>query len=672
MTSLVLKQALKSRQRDQKDQKEQKDQKDQRDLRDQSPARNTLDSRVPSPGDSGFAFSSASGSDHEGDSRGTLSLPPMSSPPTGSHSHSFKNSLSLFQKAANIVANNTRNFANGGHRQKDQDKPTKRSSEKAWRENIPKSGVLKDPGGSATGQSTPAGESKRESEGDDNETYEQVLYINGRPQFQGEAKRVKSNQTEIKNNSPLDQSDNEQSSSHPVDSGPSQRLDAFGNPLYSKSLGDITSCVTLPRRKPVLNFGSVSDELSKERGLILSSGDSAVNGSDYYEKNFTSDTLNNNSKHSTITRAHSFKEGLDSTYDTPKPVPLSRAQSLYDGLDTDQENSVNKSKINDAPSVDEILESVKSLRAQKNTMVKSSPDLLLQTSQEKSFNSNNSRHKSGKSSGKSSKKSSSNSSGSSGSNSITSGSRKSSSSHDSKYEKSKGRNGSKSRHCELVDSYYENIQHSESEYENIPAAHVDVIYDKPKSTKVVVVDKCVGGITDKRKDRHKQIDYYENVNFDPVYENLDDDLEPTYMNVDDDISQSDYYNGRNNIYANIEEENRNKKSSRKHNKAGLIPLNYDDEFTYDVPKSAAPIYDTPPKQTRKVLSKRIEIENEYDTPHNNQSVILPHSSKMVIKSKTDQMKRIEDIFADCDKDSLDGDLAEVGHLGKTQRPHSGE
>lgn len=419
-----------------------------------------------------------------------------------------------------------------------------------------------------------------------------------------------------------------------VDAQSSQRSVRFANPAHSRSLGDVTTCVTLPRRKPVLNFGSVSREVS-ENEISAPYTHSANRPQDLDRRYDPSNGF------STITRAHSFKDGLDLDQETPAKGPsLTRAQSLYDGLDSEFGESSNGSKLNRAPSVDEILESVKFLRAKKNGMVKSSPDLLLQMSQEKSHH-HSSRHKTGGS--KSTKNTST---------STTEPRRSEKSKKPLDQERTLNPSD---EHC------YENIGGRGSQYENVSCIkRTDVIYDSPKSSKVVSVEKPHRGGKRPQDELSMVSDHYETLDFDPLYENINDN-EPTYMNVScskrpgKDPAHSYQSKG---VYTNVEEtECSTRPSSRKGKQVNSLVY---EDHTYDIPKAATHIYDTPAKQAREVCpqptskKKSDGGDNTYDTPHNNRAV-LPQSSQILLKAKNEQIRKIEDIFADCEKDSLDGD-----------------
>ncbi|XP_042211572.1 uncharacterized protein LOC121858983 [Homarus americanus] len=183
--------------------------------------------------------------------------------------------------------------------------------------------------------------------------------------------------------------------------------------------------------------------------------------------------------------------------------------------------------------------------------------------------------------------------------------------------------------------YYENLCRGNNHYENIHLKG-EVIYDSPKPTEHHHYDKV-----------HADL-HYENVKYDaPVYENLDE-KEPTYMNINSSTL------GKTNMYAN---QDANKKcsslksSKSRTNKVTISGNSMMQGTTYDVPRTATHIYDSPQKQVRSVGSTQA---SEYDTPKNNRSV-LPQSTQIVLMAKTDQKQKIDDIFADCDQDSLEGD-----------------
>ncbi|ROT61503.1 hypothetical protein C7M84_020713 [Penaeus vannamei] len=331
----------------------------------------------------------------------------------------------------------------------------------------------------------------------------------------------------------------------------------------------------------------------------------------------------------------SFKEGLNcySHEYSNTAYGLSRTQSFHDGLAGDfNALESGKTRLQRAPSVDEILESVKTLRARK-TMVKSTPDLL--SPQEPVYHSASlPRHKGSKGKG----------SRAAGTSSLLGVRYNGPSSNESLYERVP-----EPDYEQIPESlvggtpYYENVCRGNNHYENVHLKG-EVIYDSPRPT-----DHSLHHHYDKV---HSSADlHYENVKFDaPVYENVDE-KEPTYMNVNGTAKSS-------NVYANLDTGgSSNKKSGSlkssksRSNKVTISGNSMMQGTTYDVPRAATHIYDSPQRQVRSVASTQA---SEYDTPKNNRS-ILPQSTQIVLKAKNDQKSKIDDIFADCDKDSLEGD-----------------
>ena len=407
----------------------------------------------------------------------------------------------------------------------------------------------------------------------------------------------------------------------------------------SASSNNLDSCVTLPRRKPYLNFTSVNDYNSPTcvNGDLSDVRYEFNSDDNCYYKEISGASLRVNSANSNytncnnnISRAQSFKEGLNfssnekcnyNQYNNNKVYALSRTRSCNDGLAGDFIEAENKSKLVRVPSVDEILESVKTLRAKKN-MVKSNPDLL--SSQEPVYHSaslprqkSNNKSKNGRSSN--------------GSSLLGVRYNGTSSSSDKLYDRMP--EPDYEQIPEGDSPYYENLN-QRNFYENIHM-NGEVIYDSPKSTLEHHYDKVPNDIV------------YENLNYDsPLYENLNE-KEPTYMNIKTPKSSKQSPN----IYANLEEQSKSSSKSKARGKVTISGNSTMQGQTYDVPRAATHIYDTPPKQTRQVAPPQ---ENEYDTPKNNRSV-LPQSTQIVLKAKSEQRQKIDDIFADCDKDSLEGD-----------------
>ena len=402
------------------------------------------------------------------------------------------------------------------------------------------------------------------------------------------------------------------------------------------STGDIDHLVTLPRRKPYLNFKSVScTGGSGGGGGGLSADFDNGSLSDFKERL----GVTRSSDSTTITRAHSFKEGLNyysSDYNTGgTSYALSRTQSFHDGLagggdatEGDAGGGSGRVRLQRAPSVDEILESVKYLRAKK-TMVKSTPDLA--SAPEPVYHSASlPRHRS-------TSKTKGASRGSTGS---LLGVRYNSRASDSLYEKVPEPDyeqiPDETNNANLA--HYENFCRGNNHYENIHLKG-EAIYDSPRPTDSHLhsYERGHGGLQ------------YENLKYDaPVYENLDG-KEPTYMNV----------NGKTNVYANLDgrksatlRPSSSASSKSRSNKVTISGNTTLEGTTYDVPRAATHIYDSPQRQVRSVAATT--QASEYDTPRNNRSV-LPQSTQIVLKAKHEQKQKIDDIFADCDKDSLDGD-----------------
>ncbi|KAF2356414.1 hypothetical protein FHG87_012830 [Trinorchestia longiramus] len=375
--------------------------------------------------------------------------------------------------------------------------------------------------------------------------------------------------------------------------------------------------VTLPRRKPYLNLQSVTTGNGSSVVNIYSSGGggggTGVSVSARREvdvspcREFLPKVCGVN-----IQRSQSFKEGLDDTKSgfPVRSYPLTRTQSYNEGLSGELED-FNRPSLSRAPSIDEILESVRNLRVKKN-MVKSTPDLYQNIGESVYHSASMPRHKS------SSKSKSSRSAGASG----IIGVRYSSKSTEHVYDRVP------EPHYEQIiedgDPYYENI-HKETSYENINhKSRKEVIYDRPKSNKAVEskYDQVPGDLL------------YENVsNYDlSVYENIADS-EPTYMNVSNSNSSS---------------RSKKSRSSKETSRSKSKPSNNLDLAggqTYDIPRSATHIYDTPKKYSRSVSSS--EDFSEYATPKNNRSV-TPSSLDSIQLAKQDQKKKIDDIFAEVD------------------------
>ncbi|KAK8402073.1 hypothetical protein O3P69_001278 [Scylla paramamosain] len=594
--------------------------------------RDNSESRSSSPRDSGLVVSSAAPSDTEGgDAR---------SPTHGS----FKNSLAFFQRAAHLVAANTRNAAQG-YRQKDSRRRSSRGSStysssgsEVWSVNsedltagdlAASGGVRGDLDGDLLGYV------------DDQGTYEQVLFINGRPQYQDDfgsggeesiaswsapqfhAKLRGGNSAEVADGrrqlTSVVHTSSAVAGAPPPASQPDPECLTPSRTSYT-SAGDLEHLVTLPRRKPYLNFKSVSctADLPGVGGGLSTDFD---NGSlsDFKERL----GVTRGSDPTTITRAQSFKEGLNyysSDYgNSGSTYSLSRTQSFHDGLASSGDvpdgdgggGGSGRARLQRAPSVDEILESVKYLRAKK-TMVKSTPDLA--SAPEPVY------HSAGSLLG------------------VRYNSRASDSSlYEKVPEPDYEQIHDEVDHANIA--HYENFCRGNNHYENVHLKG-EAIYDSPRPTDVHLLHQYDRGHADLQ---------YENVKYDvPVYENLDG-KEPTYMNV----------NGKaGNVYANLDGRKSatlRPSSSASSNSRSKVTISGNSTLqgtTYDVPRAATHIYDSPQRQVRSVGAST--QANEYDTPRNNRSV-LPQSTQIVLKAKNDQKQKIDDIFADCDKDSLDGD-----------------
>ncbi|XP_050688581.1 uncharacterized protein LOC126981511 isoform X5 [Eriocheir sinensis] len=652
--------------------------------------RESSDSRSSSPRDSGLVVSSSAPSDTEGgDARS----------PTGG----FKNSLAFFQRAAHLVASNTRS-ATSGTRQKDARRRSSRGSScygsssssgsEAWsvasEEHLRgdyEGGARDFEGGTRVDVD---GGTRVDFEGeylgvDDQGTYEQVLFINGRPQYQedfgsgGEesgtaswsapqfhAKIRGGNPGEAADGSHLRQHSSVVHTSAAVARAPPPAshpdLECVAPPRTRQSAEDLDYLVTLPRRRPYLNFKSVSctaDLHGSDPGGGAGGGVSGVgsvgvglsadfdNGNLSYFKDRLG--LSRGGDSATITRAQSFKEGLNcysSDYGAGgSSFSLSRTQSFHDGLASTGEapdgdvggGGSGRGRLHRAPSVDEILESVKYLRAKK-TMVKSTPDLA--SAPEPVYHSASlPRHRSNGSGGGKVKGSSRGSGG------TLLGVRYNSRASDTHYEKVPEPDYEQIPHDAggaANIATYENFCRGNNHYENVHLKG-EAIYDNPRPTDPHLLHHY---------DRPNADLHYENVKYDaPVYENLDG-KEPTYMNV----------NGKTNVYANLDaaakKSNtlRSSSSASSKSRSNKVTISgnttYQGTTTYDVPRAATHIYDSPQRQVRSVGSST--QSSEYDTPKNNRSV-LPQSTQIVLKAKKDQKQRIDDIFADCDKDSLDGE-----------------
>ena len=402
----------------------------------------------------------------------------------------------------------------------------------------------------------------------------------------------------------------------------------------------------IPCRKPVINLGSIgfdinviSDSKKRHSGdgqhLFQSSNGNRL---DLPRKSFN-----------VVKRASSFKDGLnrnreDSCSSVRSFSSLSRTQSCSDGINKFKELSSSSSNLayrkplSRVPSVEEILESVKDLRLRQN-MVKSTPDLYRNPCLAHPTGSGGKRSKSSK------KEDPNLSRNSIYYNSDVSVSSSNSSSSSSSRKKKESKNDSISRnsepHYEQIDeNYYQNLQR-DSFYENLSydqAKNIaEAIYDCPKS------NKPVQRINDTKNSlvRAKN-NGYDTGSSTMLYENIDEG-EPTYMNISDSAPLK-------------VEERTNSSNSTKYSYA--YDQQYDSSSTYDVPRKAmldSNIYDTPKsvirvvaasaKQSRK-QNQFIEQECEYSSPKNNKSV----------HKVADQKKKIEDIFAEVDRDSLDGDL----------------
>ncbi|XP_071514586.1 uncharacterized protein [Panulirus ornatus] len=590
----------------------------------------TPESRSSSPRDSGLVTSSAAASDAEGDPRS----------PTGV---SFKNSLAFFQRAAHLVANNAKNTSMGA-RQKEVRRRSSRgsscygsSSSEAWSLTSDEQAVdfISGMGGMVADGVGAGGFEEDLAKFEDQGTYEQVLFVNGRPQYQddvssssgersrsGSWTRVRIDGSSGDTLAAAAQGPDSQphSVAHTYTSlprRPAASAHAVGDSVTAAEAQtqtqaeDLSSYVTVPRRKPYLNFKSVSCALNN------SSGGADLDNEDlrYFKERVG---VSKNSGVNAITRTQSFKEGLNcySHEYSNNACGLSRTQSFHDGLARDfNELESGKQKLQRAPSVDEILESVKSLRAKK-TMVKSTPDLSVQ---EPVYHSASlPRHKGSK--GKTPRPP--------GTSSLL-GVRYNGPSNDPQYER-------------VPDPEYEQIPESSNHYENVckennhyENIHLkgEVIYDSPRPMDHHHYDKV-----------HNDL-HYENVKYDvPVYENVDEN-EPTYMNVNGTSEKG-------NMYANLDTKKKTgsiRSSKVRSNKVTVSGNSMMEGTTYDVPRAATHIYDSPQKQVRSVGSP-----SEYDTPKNNRSV-LPQSTQIILKAKSEQKQRIDDIFADCDQDSLEGD-----------------
>lgn len=413
----------------------------------------------------------------------------------------------------------------------------------------------------------------------------------------------------------------------------------------------LASYVTLPRRKPYLNLKSVTTGSGSSVVNIYSSGtnlsENTAAESDF-EVSSCRETLGSKFNGVNIKRAHSFKEGLDDTRDAipTRAFPLLRTQSYHDGLagDLGDHHVHIKPSLSRAPSIDEILESVKNLRAKK-TMVKSTPDLYQNPCEVTNH------HTSSMSRNKSSKGSKSRTAGPSG----IIGVRYSSKSSDHAYDRVP------EPHYEQIvengDPCYENLR-KETLYENINNKKTEVIYDRPKSNRLV----------EHQYDQVQSDLHYENVqNYDlPVYENVTDS-EPTYMNVKNTNSTSRSKKSKSNKDGKSDAH----KSNKSQNKSSSN-RNDSDGQTYDVPRSATHIYDTPKKYSRSVESSG--NPSVYATPKNNRSVVMNSVDIVQQLAKQDQKQKIDDIFADVDRDSLDGDYQpNIPPPGKNllyrKRPH---
>ncbi|XP_069949380.1 uncharacterized protein [Cherax quadricarinatus] len=593
------------------------------------------ESRLSSPRDSGLVVSS----DAEGDPRS----------PSGA---SFKNSLAFFQRAAHLVANNAKNTRT---RHKEARRRSSRgsscygsSSSEAWsttsddHTNDLITSVSGGGGGRELGISF---EDELMASFEDQGTYEQVLFINGRPQYQDDISWTGGERNSSSSNSSSGSGGGSNSwtrvridgsSGNSVMAAAEARTDTephsvaatYSSVARRSSTADsadsvvaatqtqadhVDSYVTLPRRKPYLNFKSVSSATSSHSGSDIDNEDLR-----YIREKVG---LSRNCGVNTITRTQSFKEGLNCYSNEPSnsAYGLSRTRSFHDGLASDFNDLESvKPRLQKAPSVDEILESVKSLRAKK-TMVKSTPDLV--SVQEPVYHSASLPHH---------KNSKSKTQRASATSSLL-GVRYNGSSSTPHFDRVP--EPDYEQIPESTNPYYENLCRGNNHYENIHLKG-EVIYDSPRPTEHHY-DKVPNDL------------HYENVKFDaPVYENLDE-KEPTYMNVNG-------TSGKSNVYANLEPKQSGgslKSSKSKKNKVTIIGSSVIEGTTYDVPRAATHIYDSPQKQIRSVGSTQT---SEYDTPKNNRSV-LPQSTQIVLKAKSEQKQKIDDIFADCDQDSLEGD-----------------
>ncbi|XP_018019805.1 uncharacterized protein LOC108676261 [Hyalella azteca] len=705
---------------------------------------NSFESRSESPRDSGLAVSSSTGSDGELDF--CKSVPGSPSLPPPSTVSGFKNSLAFFQRAAHLVVNNARH-AQSGARDKarkrrpgnsdtsSEDLPHSRSLDRLGDGRSLKFGDLPNEGRAhqvasrtrslgreevdevcvVTGKDSGKDESFNGGSevSSDAGTYEQVLFINGRPQYQDDFRRSYScealdswtnacNSSALSSTTTVNISLSSPSSGHqsrnkkprrtkhydnfsspsrhsnvatlsnissdggwtrvvldgsssnicssdlPADvttakcrsMGTKSRFDGATTVSYTQAGTWVGDCggavrdveptaavnVTLPRRKPYLNLKSVTTGSGSSVVNIYSGSGASVNSTngESYDVSPCRESLPIVSGVN-IKRSQSFKEGLDDSRSSfvPRSFPLTRTQSYNDGLSGEYVEF--ERPLSRVPSVDEILESVRNLRVKKN-MVKSTPDLYQNIGEPVYHTASMPRQKS------SSKNKSGRSPGPSGIIGV-------------RYTSNKNVEHVYDRvpepHYEQIsengDPYYENIHKETTNYENVSnKSKKEVIYDRPRSNKLV----------ENKYDLVQGQLLYENVSqYDlSLYENVIDD-EPTYMNVTGSNSGS--------------RSKKDRSSKENHRSRSSNSSKTSDDFnggqTYDIPRSATHIYDTPKKYSRPVIAPEDDF-SEYAIPKNNRCVAPRGEVTEVDRvqlAKQDQKRKIDDIFAEVDRSTYD-------------------
>lgn len=433
------------------------------------------------------------------------------------------------------------------------------------------------------------------------------------------SKREKSSSSSSSSSSKRDKTPNSSGSSHQRDSTSPSKWDSSdksrerADSVPRQPLEDVQP----PRRKPYIRFSSVESQnhLSHDDLTYFKQTIGIVSGGG-------------------ITRTQSCQEGLDTAPPRPAVSRTLSVSSLADvGTGEPRSLTGSRTSLRRAPSVEEILESVKALRARRAGQEPSAGNMVRNTEPEAEYQNV-----------------------SSVSGSVANGTGSSSKSRSS----SKGRStpwsgvqfsgpvrsGDPDEGYENADDVcYENVSGGQAVYQNSPLPSqtptTEVIYDQP--------------VKQRRKRRGKSAEelrqLYENVQFSEPTSEYQNVTQPTYTNLGTAAASGESET----VYENVEK--------------GPVVVSGNGVVagTYDVPRTASHIYDAP--QRTRVKHVPAAESGEYDAPRptygpggrapgqGEAPAKTPVRSTQIVVQGEPATPAGRAREPDCDRDSLEGEAA---------------